>query len=365
MEEALNRALRWHMTAPIRVTEPASPAHGAILHGLEGEVPLGVYTEITGYAVSLFVFLARSEADPSYLRAAEDAAGFLLRIQTRDGAYPHLPDPSAPEGPAPMYSFDTAACAVGLARLARMTKDDRYLESGLAAGRWLLGMQLPDGSFRAMAVRGGDVADPGGFFGDRSCIHAKVAIALLELGELSGRQEFRRAALRACDYALTMQAPDGAFWSRPDRGYVFTHAHCYACEGLWFAGSYLRESRYMDAARRGIAWLAASQRPDGGWLSNYRLSVFSRAGAREAFLRPRPSDAAAQAARLFSLLGSECDAPRRAAIAFLLECQEPAGGFLYRKTRLGQSPHRFSWCAQFAIQALVWDHGAAASGDLF
>lgn len=102
-------------------------------------------------------------------------------------------------------------------------------------------------------------ADPVGFFGDGSCVHAKNAIALLGLHAITGDVRFRDAAAMSCDDTLTLQDPGGAFWSTPRKEEVHTHAHCYLCEGLLFVSSVLRDSRYQTAARRGIDRLAAAQ----------------------------------------------------------------------------------------------------------
>ncbi|HET6373807.1 MAG TPA: prenyltransferase/squalene oxidase repeat-containing protein, partial [Candidatus Polarisedimenticolia bacterium] len=367
LRDALSRALAWQTTPPIKVDRPGSPAHGAILHGFdtrEGK-PLGAYTEITGYGISLFAFLQRTRGDTSFNGAARAAADYLLSVQTSDGAYPHLPDPASPSARGPLYAFDTGVCIVGMARLAKASKEARDRESVLAAGKWLLGMQRGDGSFSSMQREDGVVVDPGGFYGDGSCIHAKNAIALLELHALSGGEQWREAAVRACDHVLTLQAPDGAFWSVPDRRYVFTHAHCYACEGLLFAGELLGEERFTAAARRGIAWLAATQQAEGGWLSHYKASLGSPRRMLEVLSRPMPSDAAAQAARLFALSGEEHESHRRSAIGFLLGCQDRDGGFFYRRTRFGYTPVLYTWSAQFAVQALEWSMTTADVRDLF
>jgi len=377
--ETLDRALAWQTAEPIRVQRPGSPEHGGILHGFDQRRggPLGLYTEITGYAVSLFTFLLGLGGYEKLRMATMEASDYLLRIQDRSGAFPHLPDPRAVDGPWSAYSFDVAACIVGLARCGKLLQGRRYLDSAASAARWLLGLQRPDGSFFAMMDKGGGLRDPGGFYGDGSCIHAKNAIALLELHAATGREEYRRAAERVCDYTLALQSTDGAFRSRPGSPDVFTHAHAYACEGLLYSGVILGEDRFKAAARKGVAWLANHQQDDGGWLSHYNSRPLTRRRVVDAILRPRPSDAAAQSARLFSLMsvmgeggvagegGNDHEGARRAAIGFLLRCQEAGGGFHYRRTRFGLSPFLDTWSAQFAVQAFVWDTRPALVGELF
>jgi len=358
IEEALKRAIEWQVTAPIRIVDRGSTFHGAIRRGVDRRTgkPMEAYTEITGYAISLFEFLRRGRRDARLPDAARDAAEYLLRVQSPQGAYADRER---------LYSFDTAMGIVGMARLAGASGETRYLDSALAAGRWLLGMQRPDGSFRAMSAEGREAADPGGFFGDGSCIHAKHAIALLELHAVTKETHCQEAARRVCAYTITLQEGDGFVWSTPGRDYVFTHAHAYACEGLIHAGSALGEPRFTEAATKGIEWLAANQRRDGGWSSHYERSRSSGRWVLDALRDPRPCDATSQAARLFRLAGDEYEAHRRRALRFMLECQSPEGGFSYLRTRLGLSRMQYTWCAQFAAQALAWNSEPARVSDLF
>src|SRR5262249_57720499 len=71
---AFGKALSWHCTS-VCVTDSESSNCGAILHGFDGRSgkPLDVYTEATGYAISLFHFLARTRGDAPLLAMAKEA----------------------------------------------------------------------------------------------------------------------------------------------------------------------------------------------------------------------------------------------------------------------------------------------------
>jgi hypothetical protein len=85
---AFGKALSWHCTS-VFVTDSESSNCGAILHGFDGRSgkPLDVYTEATGYAISLFHFLARTRGDAPLLAMANEAAQFLMRIQAGESAW--------------------------------------------------------------------------------------------------------------------------------------------------------------------------------------------------------------------------------------------------------------------------------------
>jgi hypothetical protein len=85
----------------------------------------------------------------------------------------------------------------------------------------------------------------------------------------------------------------------------------------------------------------------------------------ESIQRPRPSDAAAQAARLFSLTAPRYEPNRLSALQFLMRCQKRDGAFYYQRTAFEYNQKLYTWCAQFAVQALTWNTRSAEMEDLF
>ena len=153
----------------------------------------------------------------------------------------------------------------------------------------------------------------------------------------------------------------GLTFSNRPIGPLCSLAHCRG-EGL-YAGLVLGEAG-IAAARRGIRWLADTQRSDGAWLAN-RKTPWSLRGTLESIQQPRPSDAAAQAARLFSLTAPRYEQNRVLALQFLMGCQKNDGAFYYQRTAFGYNQKLYTWCAQFALQALNWNTCSAGIEDLF
>jgi uncharacterized protein YyaL (SSP411 family) len=369
---ALTLALDWLARSNLYHTEPNSPAQGGVNQGYNWQArsyPF-VYSEITGYAISMFVNAHGWQLGDDYLTLARQSARFVTRIQREaeadqlSGALPHgltLPSLAVRRQ---YYSFDAAMCLQGLLDLQRLEPSDEWLNAARGIGDWLLTrMQQPEGSFLAMydAPTRTERHPEDTLFGDGGCLHAKHAIGLLKLSQATHEPRYAEAARRVCDWVLRLQDADGAFWSSAPRQQVVSHTHCYATEGLLFAYYVLGDERYREAAARAGRWLLKAQNADGSISIVYKKPWW-RMGRRlpEILFPRRVTDATPQAIRIWlSLYYLEGDTrfltACRQAQRFVerMQCVSGAdanaiGGFYYWPGH----PMMFAWCGMFAAHAL-------------
>ena len=338
-----------------------------------------VYNEITGYAISTLVCLYLYTGNQQYLQMAIKAADYLLSIQCLDstleeyGGIPHSLSLDGSQCNQQYYTFDNAMCLQGLVDLYNLTNNKQYLKGSLLIADWLLTMQIADGSFLAMYDAETTLKEhPSQLFaGDRGCLHAKHAIGLLKLADACGNKKYTDSAQKVCDWVLSLQREDGAFWANPERRYVFTHAHCYATEGLLYAYYALERDEFLQAALKAGEWLLAAQKNDGALVKTYSdKTVRFHRRIMKSLSATRVTDATSQAVGIWCILYSLTkdntflEGAQRA-ITFLttMQCLDSPdanmkGGFYYQIT---QSPFRRTlsnimpaWCAMFALQAMYY-----------
>ena len=364
----LLRMIEWLTEDPVRNVNPSKPSFGSFNHGIHGKTGHnpGQYTEITGYGASLLAHLSKWHKSDTFLQAARDAADFLLSIQLDNGAYPHCPNPDSSCAQGEQFTFDTSMCTMGIMDLYRVDSDEKYLKSAIKAGDWLLSMQREDGSFKAKYSIQAGHTNTGNFFGDGSCIHVKNAMALLKLADACKEDRFTEGAKKVCEYTLALHADNGLFWSMPSKNFVFTHAHCYACEGFISAGAYLNEQRYTDAALKGVRWLQNSQNADGSVYQVYADQRGLKQRMRQTVDAFKAADATSQAARLFALAGEGFEENYHRAISFVKNTmQSPDGGLYYTSGRFRTNYMMYAWPTMFAIQAMEYAYLNPSSKDLF
>ncbi|MBI3926770.1 MAG: hypothetical protein HY319_14615 [Armatimonadetes bacterium] len=358
---SLDQALHWLLWSGIQSTSPETL--GAINAYYDADIAAYpyAYPEATGYALTLFVDLHRRWKRDVFLERARSAADWIsgraLIPETGRVLFRHYYD-AGTFSPRHAYAFDTGIILAGFANLLRVAASPGYRRSALEMGFWLTDtMQKPDGSLHcAYDLEEGTFVPASARWSQRSGpFHTKVAAGLLNLAEACGEASFERAARRLCDWAVARQSPDGRFLWDGDDSVTRAHPHCYACEGLLYAGVKLGESRYREAAARGIGWLLRHQRPDGSIPAEWTCGG---SGPQTRM------DAIAQTLRLVltavraGALGRELLPAAPRLLKFLLRwqsaCEDPfqRGGFSFLAA--GQR-HSNSWATMFAIQAMgLW-----------
>ncbi len=175
--------------------------------------------------------------------------------------------------------------------------------------------------------------------------HAKVAMSLTDLFEITKNPDYKNAAIKLCEFALTKQDASGRFITDQTKNTTHLHPHSYTIEGLAYTGSTFNIQNFVDAAENAAIWML------GKIEDNALRELFNpETGKFNDFIR---TDILAQAIRIGILFGKkkETESLRKTLIEyqFLEENSLHAGGLLYSKNNL----HVNSWCSMFALQALA------------
>jgi hypothetical protein len=223
----LRRAGKWFLQSGIQ-----EPSGGVARYRLNAENRnLPISTEITGYAVSAFTYLAQVTSDDAYSRAARRAADFLID-QAWNKQLETFPFECAPGAPA--YFFDCGIIIRGLLAVHRLTGDARYLDVAARAGRSMARdfltptaihpiISVPDRQPWPYEKRWS--REPG-------CFLLKSALAWLNLFRATGERLFETWWEQALQQSLASW--DSFLPGTGERLKIMDrlHAHCYFLEAL-------------------------------------------------------------------------------------------------------------------------------------
>lgn len=212
-----------------------------------------ISTEITGYGISMLLFLHSQTGDRDYLESALRAGRFLTRIawDPVSCAFPFEYGVRDPETKPLAYFFDCGIIARGLLQLWRSTEDEEFLNAAIECGRGML-TDFPSHDAGVEPILGLPEKTPlprgESWSRQPGCYQLKSALAWLELHATTGENVFLAAYNRMVGAAL---AHHKRFLPGTDQALTMDrlHAYCYFLEGLLPRAS---EPRCADAIRTGI-----------------------------------------------------------------------------------------------------------------
>ena len=378
---AIEKAALWLTDSGIVEKDDQHPAFGGVYLGVHR--PKGTYPKVnhmvTGYGISAFTYLHRRRLRADDLELALQAASYLNQHRHIEGhpmafgAINHSYFQNELK-PVEVYSsFGNAMILQGLCDLYRATSEGDLLDTALGIGNWLVeNMQRPDGSFysRIELARRKRGHSGTSFDTDGGCLHAKNAIGLLRLHRLCDDRRFLRAAREVLNWVLLLQRDDGLFWANDRERYVFTHAHCYATEGMLFGSVILEDDRFIKSAAKAAEALLTLQLPDGSLPAVPEEGRNLALRALNMMLPYKATDATAQAARIWALMyimsrdDRFLEAAHRAE-EYLISVQLPqeagrrfAGAFHYQEAETTIGLHvrsmLYTWVTQQSMFALYW-----------
>ena len=198
----------------------------------DSERNLPASTEITGYAISAFVYFHSVTHDARYLERAVAGARFLARAW--DAPSQTMPFEVGP--PAYSYFFDCGIIVRGLLAVWRATAERQFLDLALATGQSMVrDFESPQGEFHPILALPGKTPlerEPLRWSRTSTCYQLKAAMAWWDLHEATGDTRFVEPYERVLDAALRTYA--GFLPGHPERAKVMDrlHAFSYFLEGM-------------------------------------------------------------------------------------------------------------------------------------
>lgn len=358
----LDENIEWIISSDIRIKDGNNK--GA-LYGWKNLSPPYfpfIYSEITGYAITCFSWIASEFGYPVALEAAKEASEWIRKNMHSNLliARPPASRDEPNELSSLFYSFDNSMIMIGLLNFYKITKKSSVLRlvekmAQTLIERFFDGEKLIprlDISFNSIKptddrgiVKWSTV--PGAY----AC---KLSLGLLELSRLTKNKEYVQVSDSLCEYAKKMQKSNGEFITNPGSNIVYLHPHLYACEGLIYSGITQSNESHYAAGLNGLKW--AMDQVDLN--SNRGLFRDTEKGSVE------QSDCTAQLLRLLILCHSELEkAVKKSKLNKAIEILHLRLLDFYIPTGEGRGAMRYqlaketacSWCTMFSMQALkLW-----------
>lgn len=236
-----------------------------------------IYNEITGYAITSFLYIYSELGEPVALQAAKDSANWIVKnVRSSSSSY-LLPAGSIEthnfnqkgDLSNQIYAFDNGMVIIGLLNLYKIIHDANLLKYAEKMAKSLI-ERFFDGS-KLIAVldrlyrpttsianlNDGGSRDDIKWSTISGAYHCKLSLALLDLSLLTKNDLYSKVSDSLCEFAQKLQKADGRIISNPNlETVIYLHPHLYACEGLIYAGVRQHNDVYFAAGLKGIVWAA-------------------------------------------------------------------------------------------------------------
>jgi hypothetical protein len=233
-----------------------------------------IYNEITGYAITAFLYIYSELREPEALQVAKDSANWIVKNIRSSSSY-LLPAGSIEthnfnqkgDLSNQIYAFDNGMVIIGLLNLYKVINDTNLLKYAEKMAKSLI-ERFFDGS-KLIAVLDrlyrpitnntnlNDGADDIKWSTISGAYHCKLALALLDLSLLTKNDLYSKVSNSLCEFAQKLQKADGQIISNPHlETVIYIHPHLNACEGLIYAGVRQHNDVYFAAGLKGIRWAA-------------------------------------------------------------------------------------------------------------
>jgi hypothetical protein len=231
---ALEAAVRWLCLTHDVTGRRGSSKGFSLLHGW-----LPAYPETTGYVIGTLLDHAAKTGDEELRRRAREMGDWEIEVQNADGG---VMEGAFASPPTRSVVFNTGMVIFGWVDLHEAFGDERYLEAGRRAGRFLAGVQRDDGTWQGEHT----------LHANPHTYHSRVDWALLRLAQAAGDDELRTTAVRNLDWVLSTQQENGWFeWCNFRAGDPpNSHGLAYTMRGLLESSVLLGDERYLAAALR-------------------------------------------------------------------------------------------------------------------
>ena len=315
-----------------------------------------LYSEITGYGITSLLFLYKIFGEKATLDKAEQAADWIISksIHSCGGVKTRLYEDNKKVDKRycftgeRIFSFDTGIVLYGIINLYKLTRKAKYLQISESLADFLIDkMHQQDGTLSPIydAKIGETIESEDKWSNQQSGFHAKVSMGLVDLYGIKRNDKYRDVAVKLCEYAVTTQEESGRFITDNTDKTTHLHPHCYAAEGLWYTGTLLKITSFIESANKATVWALENTATNGINELYYPLT--------KTFSTSQRSDIIAQVLRLgiiFSI-GSKTEELKSVLSGYQYSGEDMGqkGGFLYDK----ESQCVNSWCTMFAMQALA------------
>jgi len=244
-EKHISAAINWLLNAQKATKDGGVSAMYSLYQGWHAS-----YSETTGYIISTMFNYYNKTKDEKIKEAAIKMTDWELTKQMPNGAFPG----GARENKEFPIVFNTGQVTFGMVRAYQETKNQKYKKAAIRAAYWLVKIQNKNGCW-----------DKFTYLKQAHTYNTRTAWALLRVHEITKNIKYKKAAIKNIEWSLKQQLENSWFIHNAfhENQEPLLHTIAYSIRGVLEAGIYLKNKKYINAAKKSADVLLKKQRRDG------------------------------------------------------------------------------------------------------
>ena len=314
------------------------------------------YSEITGYFITLNMYLYKIYKTKNFLTNAENAATWIEKIALLENGgvltrkyIDEKNDLFSFEGKN-IFSFDTGMVLTGFCYLYKETKNEKYLKTANKIADFLINNFVIDGRVNPILNLSEKkyIIDNSKWSFQQGSFLNKIAISFYEYSQISKEKKFEKVAIDICEKSYEYIKDDENFFiTNKDQNYVEIHPLCYSLEGIFFIGINCKIEKFKTLTFKILDWIEKIFRKETNIFETFDIS-------NDQFLDVERTDIYGQVLRLLKITGknNEIEQDLENIILSMIcnsDSKNEKGGIFYDNSRT----HINSWSTMFNLQALI------------
>ena len=250
-EKHIKEAINWILAAQKANSDGGVSAMYSLYEGWHAS-----YSETTGYIISTMFNYYHKTKDKKVKESAVWMADWELTRHMSNGAFP---GGAIGKKEFPIV-FNTGQVIFGMIRAFRETRENKYKISAIKAADWLVKVQNKNGCW-----------DKFDYLNKIHTYNTRTAWSLLKVYDITKNKKYLMAAAKNIDWALTQQLENGWFENNAfyEKQEPLLHTIAYTIQGILEAGIYLKNKKFIDAAKKSADALINLQRNDGSLAGSF------------------------------------------------------------------------------------------------
>jgi uncharacterized protein YyaL (SSP411 family) len=278
----------WITNSGLQINDYSDPNFGGVysFYDEKNQKYDFIYPEITGYYISSMRFLHNISNDQKYIKKAESAALWLIKLENKYGGIIQGVN-TQKNNEQLVYSFDTGICAKGFLDCYELTKKNQFLKISKKLLNWIIDEALEnDGTVKPLKNLKTNKFEENQnlWYKQKGCLHIKTSMPFFHMYHITKEPVFLEKAELICNTFTKFQTKDMGLSLHLNDNLSHLHSICYALEGLLYAYYYTKNNEYITTCNQVINWCSKKIQNDNSielWFnSKYQHSKSSYAIAQ-------------------------------------------------------------------------------------